>query len=60
MSEVLAREGATLVLKLVIVLIGIATLTGMIRFPQTEGRAASFDLVSIYADPLIIYGLPGP
>ena len=28
----------------------------MVRFPQTEGRAANLDIISIYADPLIIYG----
>ena len=27
----------------------------MIWFPQTEGRAANLDLISIYKDPLIIY-----
>ncbi len=30
-------------------------LAGMIRFPQTEGRAANLDLLSIYTDPFIIY-----
>jgi hypothetical protein len=30
-------------------------LAGMIRFPQTEGRAANLDLISIYKDPFIIY-----
>ena len=28
----------------------------LLRFPLTEGRAANLGLVSIYADPLIIYG----
>jgi hypothetical protein len=28
----------------------------MIRFPLTEGRAANLDLLSIYSDPLILYG----
>ena len=37
-------------------LIGIVALVIMIRFPLTEGRAANLDLVSIYADPFIIYG----
>ena len=40
----------------VVVLVGIVTLAFMIRFPLTEGRAANLDLLSIYADPLIIYG----
>ena len=48
--------GSTLFLKLVLLLIAIGALAGMIRFPQTEGRAANLDLISIYADPLIIYG----
>jgi len=30
-------------------------LAGLIRFPQTEGRAANLDLISIYTDPFIIY-----
>ena len=37
-------------------LFGIAVLAGMIWFPQTEGRATNLDLISIYTDPLIIYG----
>ncbi len=50
------RRGPTLFLRVAIVLIGLGTLAGMIRFPQTEGRAANLDLVSIYADPVILYG----
>ena len=50
------KQGSTLFLKIVIALIGIVTLTGLIWFPQTEGRAANLDLFSIYKDPLIIYG----
>ena len=49
------KRGSTLFLKSVILLIGIATLAGMIWFPQTEGRAANLDLISIYKDPFIIY-----
>ena len=43
-------------LQAVVVLIGIVALAILIRFPLTEGRAANLDLVSIYADPLILYG----
>lgn len=43
-------------LQTVIVLMGMAAVAVMIRFPLTEGRAANLDLFSIYADPLIIYG----
>ena len=50
------RRGSTLFLKAVIVLIAVVTLAVLIRFPQTEGRAANLDLIHIYADPLILYG----
>ena len=50
------KRGSTFFLKVVIVLIAITVLAGLIVFPQTEGRATNLDLVSIYADPLIIYG----
>jgi hypothetical protein len=49
------KRSSTLFLKLVICLIGIGVGTGMILFPQTEGRATNLDLISIYADPFIIY-----
>jgi hypothetical protein len=49
------KKGSTLFLKVVIFLIGLGVLAGMIRFPQTEGRAANLDLISIYSDPFIIY-----
>lgn len=48
-------RGSTLFLKLVLFLIGVVTLVGMIWFPQTEGRAANLDLISIYKDPVIIF-----
>ena len=50
------RRGSTLFLKAVIVLIAVVALAVLIRFPQTEGRAANLDLIHIYADPLILYG----
>ena len=43
-------------LQVVVVLVGIAALAIMIRFPMTEGRAQNLDLFSIYADPFILYG----
>ena len=50
------KRSSTLFLKFVLVLIAIGAVVGMIRFPQTEGRAAHLDLISIYSDPFIIYG----
>ena len=50
------KKSSTIFLQVVIVLIGIVALTIMIRFPLTEGRATNLDLLSIYADPCIIYG----
>lgn len=50
------KRGSTVFLKVVLLLIAIGMLVGMIRFPQTEGRATNLDLISIYSDPLIIYG----
>jgi hypothetical protein len=49
------KRGSTIFLKAVISLIGIMMLAGLIRFPLTEGRAASLDLFSIYWDPFIAY-----
>jgi hypothetical protein len=49
------KKGSTLFLKLVLCLIAIVVLAGMIRFPQTEGRAAHLDVISIYSDPFILY-----
>ena len=43
-------------LQAVVVLIGLVVLAILIRMPLTEGRATNLDLVSIYADPLILYG----
>ena len=50
------KRGTTLFLKIVILLIAVVALAAMIRFPQTEGRAANLDLLHIYADPFILYG----
>jgi hypothetical protein len=49
------KRSSTLFLKLVICLIAIGVAIGMFWFPQTEGRAAGLDLISIYADPFIIF-----
>jgi hypothetical protein len=49
------KRGSTIFLKAAIVLIGIGALALLIKFPQTEGRAANLDLISIYKDPFIIY-----
>ena len=47
---------STLFLQAVIVLISIVALVILIRVPLTEGRAEKLDLLSIYADPFILYG----
>lgn len=49
------KKGSTLFLKFVLCLIAIGVLTWLIWAPQLEGRATNLDLISIYADPLIIY-----
>ncbi len=49
------QKWSTLFLKFVICLIAIGALLGLLWFPQTEGRAANLNLISIYTDPLIIY-----
>jgi hypothetical protein len=49
------KQGSTLFLKVVLLLIAIGVLAGLVWFPQTEGRATNLDLVSVYKDPFIIY-----
>ena len=49
------KKASTLFLQVVIALVGLLALFLLIRLPQTEGRAANLDLLSIYADPLILY-----
>jgi hypothetical protein len=53
------KKGATIFLKFVICLIAIGALIWLIWFPQLEDRAVNLDLISIYADPLIIYAYIG-
>lgn len=43
-------------LQAVVVLIGLVALGMLIWLPLTEGRATNLDLLSIYADPFILYG----
>ena len=50
------KKVSTIFLQAVIVLIGSVMLALLIRLPLTEGRAANLDLLSIYADPFIVYG----
>src|SRR3990167_1278015 len=49
------KKSSTIFLKTVLILIAVLVLIGLIWFPQTEGRAANLDLISIYRDPFIIY-----
>lgn len=49
------KRGSTLFLKFVLLFIAALVFAGLLWFPQTEGRAANLDLISIYKDPFIIY-----
>lgn len=49
------KRGSAVILRIVISCIAIGVLAGLLWFPQTEGRAAHLDLLSIYSDPFIIY-----
>lgn len=49
------KKGSTSVLKILVLLIATFVLFGLIKFPQTEGRAANLDLLNIYMDPFILY-----
>ncbi len=49
------KKSSILFLKGVLLLIALGVFVGLIRFPQTEGRAAHLDLASIYLNPFIIY-----
>jgi hypothetical protein len=53
------KKGSTIFLKFVICLIAIGAFIWLIWFPMLEGRAANLDIISIYADPLIIYAYIG-
>lgn len=44
-----------LFLQAIVVLIGILTLTLLVWFPLTEGRATNLNLFEIYSDKLILY-----
>jgi hypothetical protein len=49
------KRNSTFFLKVAILCIALVALAGMIRFPQTVGRATNLGLLSIYTDPFIIY-----
>lgn len=49
------KRASVVILKILLLLTAIASCAILIRFPQTEGRAANLDIVSIYSDPVIIY-----
>ena len=55
-SPRLVQGGSTVFLQIVLVLVGIGVLAAMLRFPQTEGRAAHLSLVEVYLDPGVAYG----
>lgn len=49
------KKSSTLFLKITILFVAIFVFVGLVWFPQTEGRAANLDLISIYTDPFVIY-----
>src|SRR5262245_25552191 len=49
------RKTSTVFLKIVLCLMAALVATGLIWFPQTEGRAKDLDLIHIYMDPVIGY-----
>lgn len=49
------NRSSIIFLKLVLCALGALALAGMLWLPQTEGRAANLDLISIYSDPFVIY-----
>lgn len=55
-KSVSIKSGSTLFLKFAIILLAVIALVALLHFPTTEGRAKDLDLISIYMDPLIIYG----
>jgi Protein of unknown function (DUF2975) len=55
-SPQLMKGASTLFLRIVIVLVGIGVLAAILRFPQTEGRAAHLSLMEVYLDPGVAYG----
>ena len=50
------KKISTAFLQAVVVLIGVVAFALLLWFPLTEGRATNLDLLSIYSDPLILYG----
>lgn len=50
------KKISVIFLRAFILLIGIVALFILIRFPLMEGRATKLDMLSIYLDPLILYG----
>jgi hypothetical protein len=56
MNQTIMKRMSIVVLQVMIVLVGMAVLAFLVRFPMTEGRAKDLDLFSIYTDPFILYG----
>lgn len=49
------KRVSTLFLKVVLAILATAVLAGLISFPPSEGAAAHKDLISIYANPFILF-----
>lgn len=50
------KQKSTLFLQAALVIIGVGVFLILLRLPLLEGRAENLDLVSVYADPFVLYG----
>lgn len=50
------KKISILFLQGVLVLIGVVVLFILIKMPPSEGKAQNLDLISIYTDPVVLYG----
>lgn len=49
------NRASTVFLKVMLLLLAAGALATLVRFPQTEGRAAHLDTIGVYTDPAILY-----
>ena len=55
-KKLMLKKSSLLFLQIALTLFGVLILFMLLRMPLSEGRAKDLDLVSIYADPFILYG----